>query len=57
MDLVDDDPFLSLDLLVRKNGFGCELEKESGRLRQVLLEHGGVQDDLLLCGKGIELAP
>ena len=57
MDLIDDDSFLSLDLLVRKNGFGCELEKESGRLRQVLLEHGGVQDDLLLGGKGIELTP
>ena len=57
MYLVYDDSFLRFDLLLRKNSFRGEFEKEPGRLWQVLLEHGGVQDDLLLGGKCIEFAP
>ena len=55
-DLVQDDAPLGLDLGVGEGGLRRQLEEQAGGLPEVLLQHGGVQDDLLLGGVGVKLA-
>ena len=52
-ELVQDDAPLGLDLGVGEGGLRRQLEEQAGGLPEVLLQHGGVQDDLLLGGVGV----
>ncbi len=45
-----------LYLLVREGGLGGQFKQQARRLAQVFLEHGGMQDNLLLGGVGVEFA-
>ena len=55
-DLIQDDAPFGLDLGVGEGGFRRQLEEQAGGLPEVLLQHGGMQDDLFLGGIGIEFA-
>ena len=55
-DLVDDHPLLGPDFLFRERGACRQFQQQRSRLRQVLLQHGGVEDDFFLGGIGVQLA-
>ena len=55
-DFVQDYAPFGFDLVVRESGFRRQFKEEPGGLAEVLLQDGGMQDDLLLGRVGIELS-
>ena len=53
-DFVQHDAPFGFDFVVGESGFRRQFEEQAGGLPEIFLQHGGVQDDLLLGGVGVQ---